>query len=192
MYYWLTTVVRNILAFAFLPAAWRLPCFAMLGVAAGLALVLVRVSEFPSYLSDSPRTCINCHIMAPEYATWQRSAHASVSVCNDCHVPHDSILSKYAFKAKDGMRHATIFAMRGEPQVIQAIPASRTVIEQNCLRCHETRMSGAFLLQRSERSCADCHRATPHGEVHGLSSTPHVRIPSLPPVTSSPFGGATP
>ena len=38
----------------------------------------------------------------------------------------------------DGMRHAAVFMMRGEPQVIQAIDESAEVIMNNCVRCHAT------------------------------------------------------
>ena len=32
----------------------------------------------------------------------------------DGHVPHDSFIRKYYFKASDGLRHATIFTLRKE------------------------------------------------------------------------------
>jgi len=179
--------LRAVFTLSFIPAAWRLPVFGMLGMAAGLGLLLVRVSEMPSYLSDSPRTCINCHVMVPEYTTWQRSSHFHFATCNDCHVPHDNVIRKYAFKASDGLRHATIFTLRAEPQVIEAKPASKNVIEENCRRCHERFIAGVPSLHSGERRCSDCH-SVPHGEVHSLASTPNVPYPKLPPVTSWPYG----
>lgn len=185
IFYWL----RALLTLSFMPARLRLPTFLLLGMAAGLGLVLLRVSEFPSYLSDSPRTCINCHIMVPEYATWQRSSHRHVTNCNDCHVPHDNVATKYAFKAKDGMRHAAIFALRAEPQVIRATPESAEVIQHNCRRCHAGLISDVPALHGAgARSCTECHREVPHGQVHSLASTPNVPYPHLPPVTSWPYG----
>ena len=41
--------------------------------------------------------------MTPQYATWSHSTHREHAHCNDCHVPHNNILNKYYFKAKDGM-----------------------------------------------------------------------------------------
>ena len=70
------------------PRVWRLPCFVMLGVAAGVGLFVLHVSRATSYLSDAPETCMNCHVMRTQYLTWQHSSHASVTTCNDCHVPH--------------------------------------------------------------------------------------------------------
>jgi cytochrome c nitrite reductase small subunit len=56
--------------------------------------------------------------MAPQFTTWSHSSHREKTSCNDCHVPHGNVFSKYLFKAKDGIRHATIFTLRKEPQVI--------------------------------------------------------------------------
>lgn len=170
-----------------LPPVLRGPAYAALGLAGGMGLLLLRVSEFPSYLSDSPRTCINCHVMNPEYISWQRSSHRA-AVCNDCHVPHDSLARKYAFKAQDGLRHATIFALRREPQVIEARPASRAVIEANCRRCHARLLRAVPTLGAGGRSCVDCHRSVPHGDVHGLATTPGLAVPHLPPLTAAPGG----
>ncbi|MHB9025559.1 MAG: cytochrome c nitrite reductase small subunit [Armatimonadota bacterium] len=176
----------RLLSLGFLPAAWRLPSFALLGIAAGIGILALRSSEFLSYLSDNPRTCINCHVMVPHYATWERSSHARVATCNDCHVPHESLASKYLFKVKDGMRHATIFTMRREPQVLRPSADAVHTIQQNCLRCHEGKLSQAMLLRAGGRRCVDCHRRVPHGDVRSLSSTPDARHPRLPSILTLP------
>lgn len=179
----LRAVLRSLVTLSFISPAFRLPVYGLLGVAVGLGLLTVRASELPSYLSDDPRTCINCHIMSPQYITWQRGSHHAVAVCNDCHVPHDALVKKYAFKAKDGMRHAAIFTLRAEPQVIRAHAASQRVIDENCQRCHGSFVSNVPSLHAKGRRCIDCHRATPHGDVHSLASTPAVPFPRLTPIT---------
>lgn len=152
------------------------------GAMVGLAGYVASISNATSYLSDDPKACINCHIMAPEYATWQHSSHARVATCNDCHVPHDNPVRKYAYKAKDGSRHAFMFTFHMEPQVIVATEDSKRVIQQNCLRCHSTVVSEvAFGVHRDNRPCVDCHREVPHGRVHSLSSTPNAAVPRLEP-----------
>ncbi|HOF89710.1 MAG TPA: cytochrome c nitrite reductase small subunit, partial [Armatimonadota bacterium] len=161
------------------------------GVAAGMGLLLVRVSEMPSYLSDDPRACINCHIMRPHYSTWEHSSHRQAATCNDCHVPHDSVIRTYAFKAKDGLRHAAIFTLRGEPQVIRATPASAAVIQENCVRCHERQLAHTSLPGQG-RACATCHDHVPHGDARSLSATPDALVPRLAPLLSRPSGDATP
>lgn len=167
------------------PDSWKLPVIVILAVFTGIALFAFRISNAPSYLGDKPETCLNCHIMAPQYATWYHSSHREKTNCNDCHVPHNNIFSKYFFKAKDGLRHAAIFTLRREPQVIFIKEESRAAVHRNCIRCHYELLTDSKLLARSrethtfrmERDCLDCHRETPHGRVNSLSSVPWARVP---------------
>ena len=160
---------------------WRLPILAALGVLVGLGFVTFDVSNAASYLSDKPEACINCHVMTPYYASWSRSSHRVVATCNDCHVPHENVMKKLAFKAADGARHATVFTLGLAPQTLRLNPAAVPVVQQNCVRCHEHQIMGTSMgSSDSERLCWDCHRETPHGLTQSLSSTPHVRRPILP------------
>jgi cytochrome c nitrite reductase small subunit len=169
------------------PARWRLVVSITVSVITGLVIYLFYVSRAASYLSDKPEACINCHIMAPQYATWSHSSHREVAHCNDCHVPHNNVVNKYYFKAKDGMRHATIFTLRNEPQVIFILEAGQKVVKQNCIRCHShtltdpkmESMSNNFRMYREDRQCWECHREVPHGRVNSLSSVPYARVPLL-------------
>jgi cytochrome c nitrite reductase small subunit len=161
---------------------WRVSTMAALGVLTGMGIYLTGVSNGLSYLSDDPKTCINCHIMFPEYATWQHSSHRVAATCNDCHVPHDNIIRKYYFKGKDGSRHSLIFTLGTEPQAIYANPESRKVIQENCVRCHSRVLDDVSISWPHgvyKRNCVDCHRETPHGRVHSLSSTPNAAVPAL-------------
>lgn len=154
-----------------------------LGVLVGLLLVVGNVSRAMSYLSDEPEVCVNCHVMNPQYATWQRSSHGNNTTCNDCHVPHDNEFNHYFFKAKDGIKHASVFTLRGEPQVIKISEEAVSVVEMNCVRCHEHRLERVGLhkpRQEGELKCWDCHREVPHGTVRSLSATPRVMRPVLP------------
>ena len=167
------------------PANWRIPVTILNGILVGLFLYLLNISNAVSYLSDEPETCINCHVMNPQYATWNHSSHREVANCNDCHVPHNNVLNKYYFKAKDGLRHASVFTMRGEPQVIYIKEEGKHVVQQNCIRCHSklvTDNAGIVRFDQSkhfreERSCVECHRETPHGRVNSLVSVPNAFIP---------------
>lgn len=89
-----------------------------MAVIVGLSFYLALLAKVGSYLSDDLKTCVNCHVMAPEYATWANSSHKNETNCNDCHVPHDNVFKKYAFKAKDGLYHVSIFTKGTEPQAI--------------------------------------------------------------------------
>lgn len=172
------------------PAQWQLIVIVLTGIIVGTGLLIIRASKAHSYLSDDPETCINCHVMYTQYASWTHSSHREVATCNDCHVPHDNVVRKYFFKAMDGMRHATIFTARLEPQVIQIKNAGANVVQENCIRCHIELVSMVSAVQVTANNhklgegarCWDCHRETPHGTVNSLSSSPGALVPGLEPV----------
>ncbi|MCK5066709.1 MAG: cytochrome c nitrite reductase small subunit [Bacteroidales bacterium] len=175
------------------PARWRIPVILISGILAGLFLYVAYISRVTSYLSDDPSSCMNCHIMAPQYATWSHSAHREKTNCNDCHVPHNNVFNKYYFKARDGMRHATMFTLKREPQVIFIKEEGKQVVQDNCIRCHSDLITDEKVMNytsqthhsRTERHCWECHRETPHGRVNSLSSVPYARVP----VKGSPLPG---
>lgn len=169
-----------------LPRQFILPIFIVGGVIFGLGAYAVYMSRAHSYLSDDPKACINCHIMTPYYQTWNHSSHAQWTTCNDCHVPQDNIISKYAFKAKDGLYHAAVFTMKGEPQVIRPRDESYEVIINNCIRCH-TQLNTEFVKtgmisycdvkEGKGKACWDCHTEIPHTKVSNLSGAPNAIAP---------------
>jgi len=167
------------------PKGWRIPVFLLSGVFFGFGLLTIYVGNATSYLTDDPKACMNCHVMAPQYATWERSSHARVTVCNDCHVPHSNPVSKYLFKAMDGTRHSFMFTFRMEPQVIRIHEAGTAVVQENCIRCHSNRVQNVkekfVTLEMKEHGggklCWECHRETPHGRVSSLASVPFARAP---------------
>lgn len=183
MFALLRQFVETLLALRFLPRRWQIPCFVTLGVLGGSGLFVAHLSRAPSYLSDDPETCVNCHVMTTPYLTWQHSSHAAVATCNDCHVPHTGLLRQYAFKAQDGLRHAAIFTLRWEPQVIRISRRAVPVVQENCRRCHARLLENVAAEPREgDRLCWDCHREVPHGSARSLSSTLDVFRPQLAPV----------
>ena len=181
---------KSIIQYLLPPPNWRFSVVILLGIMVGLGIHTLNMSNAVSYLSDDPQTCVNCHVMYPEYATWEKGSHGRVTTCNDCHVPQDNIIRKYMFKASDGLRHASMFTFRMEPQVIRIKNAGRDVVQENCIRCHANylhpvslRAIGAKSINDdTDRLCWDCHRETPHGKVHSLSSSPNIIRPELGPV----------
>lgn len=159
------------------PDNWRSPVSIILGLLVGLTVYIIIISNSLSYLSDDPKTCINCHIMKPQLATWQHSSHRETAVCNDCHVPHDNFINKYYFKAKDGLRHATIFTLKREPQVIFIKEDGKAVVQENCIRCHlfvnevvNNNIDFNDWKLNNGKLCWECHNDVPHGSVNSLSS----------------------
>ncbi|MBF0313401.1 MAG: cytochrome c nitrite reductase small subunit [Oligoflexia bacterium] len=167
----------------------KLIILSSLGTFVGMIALLMHISNVFSYLSDNPKTCMNCHIMGTEYATWHHSSHRENASCNDCHVPQDNIIKKWGFKAMDGLRHSTVFTLRAEPSAIKIKDAGKKAVQENCIRCH----SPLFLAQESSmqinsfnishqsneegRTCWECHQETPHGTIRSISSTPFARVP---------------
>jgi cytochrome c nitrite reductase small subunit len=182
--------IKNFINLFIPPPYWQLTVIITLGIFFGIGFYIIYISNALSYLSDDPNACINCHVMNPQYATWQRGSHGRVTNCNDCHVPHDNFIRKYTFKANDGLRHATYFTLRWEPQVIRIKEAGIKVVQENCIRCHENIIHKVSLkninLTSKENEndvlCWSCHRGTPHGTINSLSSTPYARVPKLSPV----------
>jgi cytochrome c nitrite reductase small subunit len=143
---------NRLISFFTPPPQWRVPVIILMGMLAGLAFYLLRISNATSYLSD---------------------------------VPHDSFIRKYYFKASDGLRHATIFTLRKEPQSIYIREPGKRVVQENCLRCHESLFSDGpgrpleAMAGMQVRHCLDCHRNTPHDRVNSISSTQFAITPTL-------------
>jgi len=158
-----------------------------MGIFVGLGIFSVYLGKAHLYLSDKPEACVNCHIMAPQYATWNHSSHREKAHCNDCHVPHNNVINKYYFKANDGLRHSTLFTLRMERQVIRILEPGARVVQTNCIRCHENLLVDPKLEAsvdmyrevREGRRCIECHQEVPHGRVNSLSSVPFAQVPLL-------------
>ena len=169
------------------PETWRFVVLILFGIFCGLVLFILHIGRATSYLSDDASACVNCHVMAPQFATWQNSSHARFTVCNDCHVPQDNVFAKYFFKASDGLRHSFMFTFRLEPQVIRIHEAGRNAVQRNCIRCHSEQIhpisvraiTAQSIQEHGEGYCWDCHRETPHGRVNSLTSNPYARTPQL-------------
>jgi cytochrome c nitrite reductase small subunit len=154
-------------------------------IAIALFFLVISLSNATSYIKDEPDACINCHVMVPQYVSWEKDVHKLSTTCNDCHVPHNSLVDHFWFKVKDGLRHAAVFSLRWEPQVIRIKPAGISVVQNNCIRCHEELVKpGIFSMTAGQtgiiggdRKCWDCHRDVPHGRVQGLASSSLVRVP---------------
>ncbi|MEW6702373.1 MAG: cytochrome c nitrite reductase small subunit [Bacteroidota bacterium] len=131
---WFMKIITHLIP----PLQWRFPVIVLFGIFAGLGFYLLHISNAVSYLSDDPKMCVNCHVMNPQYATWERGSHGRSVTCNDCHVPQNNFISKYLFKANDGLRHAAYFTLRWEPQVIRIKEDGKRAVQDNCIRCHST------------------------------------------------------
>jgi cytochrome c nitrite reductase small subunit len=140
----------------------------LLGMFLGLSGYTFVYANGASYLSNDPRACVNCHIMREQYDGWQKTLHHAVATCNDCHVPHD-IIGKYLTKIDHGYRHSKGFTFQDFHEPIQIKGSSLRVVQDNCVRCHETTVSeqSAHSFRKNEpadaANCVHCHAEVGHG-----------------------------
>ncbi|MCS7061030.1 MAG: cytochrome c nitrite reductase small subunit [Anaerolineae bacterium] len=149
--------------FGALPVWGWMVITAIAGGIAGLGGYTFFYAEGASYLSDDPRACVNCHVMRDVYAAWGKSSHKTVAVCNDCHTPHNSILSKYAVKALNGFNHSIAFTTDTYPRPIRITSLNRDVAQHNCLYCHAEVTAQISHAESTEPTdCLRCHSRVGH------------------------------
>ena len=129
-----------------------------------------------SYFSREPAACTNCHIMRPQFDSWQKASHHTAAGCVDCHLPQE-FFSKYLSKAENGWNHSKAFTLQNFHEPIQITPKNRQILELNCLRCHLGLVHGMATDSPTAGSigCVHCHRAVGHGEAAGLGGPEHHR-----------------
>jgi cytochrome c nitrite reductase small subunit len=113
-----------------------------------------------SYFTNNPAACANCHAMDGFYASWMKSPHHAVAVCNDCHTPHD-VVGKYAVKASNGFRHSFYFTSGRYPEALSITPMNRAVTESACRSCHRE-IVGAIEPHGGRIACIRCHAEVGH------------------------------
>jgi cytochrome c nitrite reductase small subunit len=151
--------------YSFFPFWALLLLFGLAGGIIGLGGFTFAFAQGQSYLTDNPKACANCHVMWEFYDGWNRGSHKHVATCNDCHTPHDSIISKYAVKALNGFRHSYAFTTGNIPEPIRIVPFDRAITEHACLTCHGD-MTIAISHQNDPdpTDCLRCHAGVGHGK----------------------------
>jgi cytochrome c nitrite reductase small subunit len=147
---------------------------ALLGVLLATGTYTFAQAKGTSYMSDDPAVCANCHVMQESLDGWQHASHRAVAVCNDCHLPHQSLLAKLIVKASNGYHHSKAFTTQDFVEPIRIKPGNAKVLEANCLRCHgdmtgEITAHGALgvMTDPSQKAdlfgCVRCHQEVGHG-----------------------------
>lgn len=181
----LVAAARRILqVLARAPRGWALALVGAAGLLVGAGLLMLHVSKAVTYISHEAWVCANCHVMYPQYSTWNHSSHRERANCVDCHLPHDNFVHYLAIKAKDGLSDTYSYLCGKERNLAHATDETRDIIQQNCIRCHSElvdpltfgKMSAMAGRGGANRRCWDCHREVPHGKVHGLTTTPNMEI----------------
>jgi cytochrome c nitrite reductase small subunit len=142
----------------------------VLGLLAGIGGFTFLYAEGLSYMSDDPKVCVNCHIMQPQYDSWQKASHHTVATCVQCHLPH-GFIGKYYSKAENGYHHSVAFTLQNFHEPILIKEKSSRILQDNCLACH-----GGLVHEQIARAadgsgevqCVHCHRSVGHGTPAGL------------------------
>ena len=140
-----------------------------LGFMIGIGAYTFHYAKGTSYLSSDPAACANCHIMQPQYDSWQKASHHTVATCNDCHLPPDG-LAKWISKADNGFVHSKAFTLQNFKEPIELRDVNRRLLQQNCVRCHQELVENSVADTNSFHagSCVHCHRDVGHGPRAGL------------------------
>jgi cytochrome c nitrite reductase small subunit len=153
---------RSLLGFA--PIWVWIALAGLVGAIVGLGVFTFAYAQGPSYLTNDPEACANCHIMREYYDGWNRGSHKAVAVCNDCHTPHDNIVAKYAVKGLNGFRHSFAFTTRWFEEPLRITALNRSVTQHACLSCHGDLVSSiSHPASREPTDCLTCHAGVGHG-----------------------------
>jgi cytochrome c nitrite reductase small subunit len=135
----------------------------LVGAFVGIGAFTFGYGQGFSYFSTDPRACTNCHIMQPQFDSWQKSSHHAVAGCIDCHLPHD-IAPALVAKADNGWRHSWAFTFQDFHEPIQIIPRNQRILQNNCIACHKDivhEMLGGR--EEIQMNCVHCHADVGHG-----------------------------
>jgi cytochrome c nitrite reductase small subunit len=142
----------------------------LLAVVIGIGAFTFKYGKGLSYFSANPEACQNCHIMRPQFDSWQKASHHTAATCVDCHLPHDFI-GKYLAKAENGYNHSKAFTLQNFHEPIMITPKNSRILQNNCLVCHQ-RMIANIQDQAHANTegmmCVHCHITVGHGERTGL------------------------
>lgn len=143
---------------------------ALAGVLLGVGGYTFFYAEGLSYMSSDPAACVNCHIMRPQYDSWQKASHHAVAKCIDCHLPHDFI-GKYLAKGENGWHHSKGFTLQDFHEPIMIKAGNARILQENCLACHTDLVHdlvGDGEGDAGSIECVHCHSGVGHGETVGL------------------------
>lgn len=108
----------------------------MAGMLTGLGCYTFIYAEGFSYAGSAPEVCVNCHIMQPQYDSWQKSSHHAVARCIDCHLPHN-LMGKYIAKAENGYHHSKAFTLQNFNEPIMIKTGNSRILAKNCIAMHQ-------------------------------------------------------
>lgn len=149
---------------------WWLASAIAVGCLLGLGLFTFQYAEGLSYFSTDPSACTNCHIMQPQFDSWQKATHHTVAGCVDCHLPR-AFAAKWISKAENGFLHSKGFTFQDFHEPIFIRTRNLKILNDNCLHCHGGMVHDIASLPQNDADpyrCVHCHQGAGHGETVGL------------------------
>ena len=143
---------------------------AIIGIVLGIGGFTFYYGEGHSYFSENPEACMNCHIMKPQFDSWQKSSHHAFATCVDCHLPAD-LPGKYLAKAENGFNHSRAFTLQDFREPISITGKNSRILRERCIECHLDLVHELVQVGGTGPeavSCVHCHRSAGHGERVGL------------------------
>lgn len=128
-----------------------------------------------TYATSFPKFCAVCHIMKPEYATWEASSHSQIS-CVACHVDPGLVNAlKHKVEATKELYMYLTKTYELPIQLNEKIPDNR------CLQCHnlKRKVSPSYpdltiphqLHHDKGVTCVTCHQGVAHGNIESRGMT---------------------
>lgn len=143
-------------------------------LASGLTVFLVIALVGAIKVTMQPGFCGKCHVMAPEYVTWEASSHVQVS-CTDCHIPPglgNLVVHKVAALKELAMYATDTYDL--------PIKMGHKLPDEVCTQCHsvfrEYTPSGDLIIPHERHAskgiqCVECHSGVAHGNILGRGLT---------------------
>ena len=141
---------------------WKL-LFASLFAVVALSGTMYGAIAFTS----NPEFCSWCHEMAPEYVTFQASAHSEIK-CTQCHIEPGAV--NMLLHKVESMKEVYYHIVGPPDPIVQTV----AVPNINCVQCHsENRLvtaTGDLIVNHSEHikediPCITCHSGVAHAKV---------------------------
>lgn len=124
-------------------------------------IIFLLLSSGSSMSAEGPgrsENCIGCHAMESQYEAWMHSGAHRRKDCVECHLPNENKFVHYLWKSIDGLKDLIVFHSGQVPERIMISSHGRKVLQNNCIRCHET----TVMAIETDRQCWSCHKRISH------------------------------
>lgn len=137
-------------------------------LASGIIILIVLASAGVIKYTMTPQFCAKCHVMAPEYYTWEASSHAQVP-CTRCHIKPG--LGNLVIHKISAIKEVTLYFTGTYDRPIKM---SGKIIDGVCTQCHSPYRgitpSGDLIIPHDKHAakkvqCVECHSGVAHGNI---------------------------